>query len=69
MIEIDKINLKLNKNQVFYILDLWKSDFISKNITSNTNKYYKMIQEFNTTFNTNILEIQIKNNIRRHFLF
>ena len=50
MIEIDKINFKLNENQVFYILDLWKSDFISKNITSNTNKYYKMIQEFNKKY-------------------
>ena len=44
---------KFSENQVFYILNLWKSDFLSINITSNTNKYSKMSQEFNKTFNTN----------------
>ena len=55
---------KFSEYQVFYIFNLWKSDFLSINITSNTNKYYKMSQEFNKTFNSNISEIQIKNIIK-----
>ena len=55
---------KFSENQVFYLLNLWKSNFLSINITSNTNKYSKMSQEFNKTFNTNISEIQIKNKIK-----
>ena len=55
---------KFSENQVIYIINVWKSDFLSINITTNTNKYYKMIHEFNKTFNTNISEIQIKNKMK-----
>ena len=55
---------KFSKNQVIYIINVWKSDFLSINITSDTNKYYKMSQGFNKKFNTNISKIKIKNKIK-----
>ena len=55
---------KFNENQVLYIINLWKSDFLSINIKSNTDKYHKMSQEFNKKFIANISDIQIKNKIK-----
>ena len=35
---------KFNENQVLYIINLWKSDFLSIHIKSNIDKYHKMSQ-------------------------
>ena len=55
---------KFNENQVLYIINLWKSDFLSINIKSNIDKYHKMSQDFNKKFISNISDVQIKNKIK-----
>ena len=55
---------KFTENQVIYIINLWKTDFLSLNIKSNTDKYNKMSKDFNKTFIANISDVQIKNKIK-----
>ena len=55
---------KFTENQVIYIINLWKTDFLSLNIKSNTDKYNKMSQDFNKKFIANISDVQIKNKIK-----
>ena len=55
---------KFTENQVIYIINLWKTDFLSLNIKSNTDKYNKMSKDFNKKFIANISDVQIKNKIK-----
>ena len=55
---------KFTENQVIYIINLWKTDFLSLNIKSNTDKYNKMSKDFNKKFIANISGVQIKNKIK-----
>ena len=55
---------KFTENQVIYIINLWKTDFLSLNIKTNTDKYNKMSKDFNKKFIANISDVQIKNKIK-----
>ena len=55
---------KFTENQVIYIINLWKTDFLSLNIKTNTDKYNKMSKDFNKKCIANIWDVQIKNKIK-----